>query len=161
MSAGPTTDDKENSILNRQAQDTSLKKGLGASNSDNHLSNPGGLHSSVASLFQSPGCVGGVRVINLYLRKLQGRETVFMRCVTFMFMAAESTFWGKVMPKQLLCFFFAPAISFSSSSFRFFPTTLFCTDFATADYYPSDVGVSLKATLKAGLEFSFWSCIDT
>lgn len=37
---------------------------------------------------------------------------------------------------------------------------LWCSNFSTADYYPSDVAVSLKATLKGGLEFSFWSCID-
>lgn len=108
MSAGPTTDNKENSVLQHMGSGHKFKKGLSASNSDNHFSNPSGLHSSVVALFLSPGCVGGVSVINLYLRNVQEREAVFMCYVTFMFIAAESTFWGKVMLNQLFSSFLLP-----------------------------------------------------
>lgn len=83
------------------------------------------------SFLLSAGCVGGVK-------------TTFTR-------RATSASGG--------CFF---SSSHSFCSFKlqvvFF---LWCSNFSTADYYPSDVAVSLNATRKAGLEFSFWSRIHT
>lgn len=87
----------------------------------------------------------------------QSRDNLHLR--TSVSMRYKSLFRGKVVRDSclpLLVLVFSPHTCSVLSNYR-----LLCSNFSTADYYPSDVAVSLKATLKAGLEFSFWSCIDT